>query len=145
MHQKICHESIHTKITFIRKKRLFFTCCYQRYLVESTKNEWEWCSMKVSAQKLFMNIIVQRLHSIKNTNDLTLLFPIMFDIIDETIKIMTCNTQTVTILIDSIIIHFSIALYDYKLFFPYKQNNLTYLVYKNTCFGNENCDLKLKF
>ena len=40
--------------------------------------------------------------------------------------------------------HFSINMQDYKQFYPYKQNNLTYLVYGGDCFDNVECDFKLK-
>ena len=58
---------------------------------------------------------------------------------------MTCNTQTVTIITDLINMHSRINMQDYKLLYPYKQNNLTYLVYEEIFFDNGECDLKLKF
>ena len=57
---------------------------------------------------------------------------------------MTCNTLTVTIIIDLLNIHCSINMYDSKRFYPYKQNNLTYLVYDNNRFDNEECDSEVK-
>ena len=71
------------------------------------------------------------------------MLPMMFDIIDKTIKLMTYNTQTVTIIIDSIIMHCSITLYNYKQLYPYKEKNLTYLIYDDNYFNNKYCDLKL--
>ena len=69
-----------------------------------------------------------------NTNALNLLFPKMFDLIDKTIKLMTCKTQTVTTTIYIIIMHCSTNLYNSKRLYQYKQKKLTYLVYNNDFF-----------
>ena len=65
--------------------------------------------MKVSASILCRDFNHKTIYSIKNTNSLTLPFPMMFDIIDEKIKLIACNTKTVTIIIVSIIMYFSIC------------------------------------
>ena len=80
----------------------------------------------------------------KNTNDIYLLLPMMIYIVDKKIKLVTFNTQAVKIIINIIIIHCSITLWNYKGFYPYKQKNWTCLVYDNICFDNEECDVKLK-
>ena len=40
--------------------------------------------------------------------------------------------------------HFSINMQDSKKLYPYKQNNLAYLVYEDNCLNNGECDFKLK-
>ena len=39
--------------------------------------------------------------------------------------------------------HCSITLYNYKQLYPYKEKNLTYLIYDDNYFNNKYCDLKL--
>ena len=89
-----------------------------------------------------MSPIIKKLDEIKNANALTLLFLIMLDIIDKTIKLMNRNTQTVTIIINIIIMHCTIKLYNSKQLYPYRYNNLTYLIYDGNFFDNKECDLK---
>ena len=120
VYQKIRHESNHTK-NLIYSKTKCLPCCYQRCSIASTKkmNEsdlvWRWVH-----QKYPMSQIIRKLCSIKNTNDLTFLFPMMFDIIYETIKIIIYNIQTAKIIINSTIMYFSINFYNFKLLYPYQ-------------------------
>ena len=55
----------------------------------------------------------------------TSLFPAMFDCINKKMTLMTCNAQTVRILIDPISMYFSFNMYHYKQLYMYKQSNLT--------------------
>ena len=71
-------------------------------------NEWEWWSMKVSISKIWNELNPTKIAFIRKTNALTSLLPTMFDWKDETMKLITCNAQTVTLIIDFIIMHFSI-------------------------------------
>ena len=91
-----------------------------------------------------MNQLIQKFYLIKNIISRTLLLPMTFDIIDETIKITTLNTQIVTIIVDNIITHCSITLYNLGKLYLYNQDNLTYLVYHDNCLHNKECDLKIK-
>ena len=61
----------------------------------------------------------------------------MVDRIYKTMKIMTCNAQTVTIIMDFIRMHFIINIWDSKLLYSYRKNKLTYLVFSEDCFNNE--------
>ena len=109
------------KILFSRNKQMHLSCCSQRCLIESMN---QWMIVMKCEGECIKNIewveLYKKCTHLKQTNALTYMFPTMVDWIDETIKLMTCNAQTVTIIIDSISIYFSIDMWHSKQLYPYK-------------------------
>ena len=63
--------------------------------------------------------------------------------------ILQCTNSTImmtkTIIIYRMIMHCIINMWYSKLLYPYKHNNLTYLLHDEDCFNNEECDIRVKF
>ena len=98
---KLWNESNHKKIVFSQGNKMHSPCCSQLCSIELTTKQWMGvmnyegeCIKTMEWVESYENCIKS-----KQKNSLALLFLMVVDWMDKTIKIMTCNAQIVTITI----------------------------------------------
>ena len=78
VHQKYRMSQIVLKVHSIGKSNCFYLAVTDNVLLNQQHNEWEWCSMKVLASKIWNDSNHTKLHSIQKTA-LTFLSQMMFN------------------------------------------------------------------